>query len=396
MDLGESPEHRAFRLRIRGWLEENLPPGFDTPGYRGPREPAERFALVKEWQRKLFDGGWAGLSWPREYGGQGAGVTQQLIYSEEYARAWAPDLISLGVGMGLVGPVLIARGTDWQRRRFLPKVLSGEEIWCQGFSEPGAGSDLAALRTRGELRGDQIAVTGQKIWTSFAQYADWCILVVRTDPAAARKHDGLTFLLLDMKSPGIEIRPLTEMTGEDWFNEVFFDDVRVPVANVVGEIGGGWDVVIETLSHERATSAPYARLEVELEMLRLLAKRMPRGSGVAAADAEIRQKLARCFTEVHALRLLAWSNADTVEKTGRPGPQGSLIKLAWSELDQRVKDLAAEILGPFALLQAGDPRAPDAGHWGYAQLWSRAATIYAGTSEVQRNIISERVLGLPR
>jgi alkylation response protein AidB-like acyl-CoA dehydrogenase len=222
------------------------------------------------------------------------------------------------------------------------------------------------------------------------------ILVVRTDPDAKKKHDGLSFLLVDMKSPGIQVRPLTEMTGEDWFNEVFFDEVRVPVENVVGEIHRGWDVVINTLSHERASASPHARLEHELALLRRLARRVPYGDGVAADDPEVRQALARYSAEVLTLRLNAYRNATIIAQTGSPGPQGSLLKLGWSELDQKVKQLAGEILGPYALLLGGDPRAVDGGLWSHELLWSRAATIYAGTSEVQRNIISERVLRLPR
>jgi alkylation response protein AidB-like acyl-CoA dehydrogenase len=396
VDFQESPDLRAFRLEVRKWLADNLPPGFDTPGYRGPEDAQERIAFAKRWQRQLYDGGWAGLAWPKENSGRGAGIMEQLVYSEEYARAWAPDLIMISVGTTLVGPVLIAKGRPWQRERFLENILRGDEVWCQGFSEPDAGSDLAALRARGEIRGDEIVVTGQKIWTSFAQFADWCILVVRTDPNVEKKHDGLTFVLVDMSSSGIDIRPLTEITGEDWFNEVFFNEVRVPIENVVGEINGGWDVVINTLSHERASAAPHARLENELALLRDLAKRVPYGDGVAADDPDVRQKLARYTTEVLTLRLNAYRNAEIIRRTGHPGPQGSLLKLGWSELDQKVKQLAAELLGPYALLMEGDPRAVDGGHWSYEVLWSRAATIYAGTSEIQRNIISERVLRLPR
>ncbi len=219
---------------------------------------------------------------------------------------------------------------------------------------------------------------------------------MRTDPAAARKHDGLTFLLVDMSSAGIDVRPLTEMTGEDWFNEVFFDEVRVPIENVVGEIDKGWDVVLETLSVERASAAPHARLEAELEALRVLARRLPYKGGVAAEDPLVRQKLAEASAGCLTLRINAYRNAETVRRTGHPGPQGSLLKLGWSELDQKVKQLAGEMLGPRALLLEGDSLAADHGHWSHELLWSRAATIYAGTSEVQRNIISDRVLGLPR
>ena len=322
MDFRESPEHARFRLEVRRWLAKNLPPGWGTPGYRGPDTAAERMRFTRWWQGRLFEGGWSGLAWPKAYGGRELGILEQMIWGEEYARAWAPDLISLGVGISLTGPVLIAKGKAWQREAFLRKILTGEHIWCQGFSEPGAGSDLAALRTRGDVEADAIVVTGQKIWTSFAQYADWCILIVRTDPNAQRKHDGITFLLVDMQTPGIEIRPLKEMTGEDWFNEVFFDRVRVPLENVVGEIGGGWDVIVNALSHERASASPHARLEAELALLRDLARRVPHGRGVAADDPVIRQQLARFTIEVMALRLNAYRNVATIERTGHPGAAG--------------------------------------------------------------------------
>ena len=396
MDFRESPELHAFRLEVRAWLAANLPPGFGTPGYRGPEEPEARVALATQWQRRLHDGGYAGLAWPRECGGRGAGILEQMVWGEEYARAWGPDLIMLSVGTSLVGPVLIHKGEPWQRERFLGAILRGEEVWCQGFSEPDAGSDLAALRTRGESEGDEIVVTGQKIWTSFAQHADWCILVVRTDPKAEKRHDGLTFLLVDMHSPGIEVRPLTEMTGEDWFNEVFFDRVRVPLRNVVGGIGRGWEIVIDTLAYERASAAPHARLESELALLRRLARRVRYAGRTAAEHPEVRQRLAAFSAEVLTLRINAYRNAEHILRTGNPGPQGSLLKLGWSELDQRVKRFAADLLGPHALLLGGDDAAFDGGHWSHALLWSRASSIYAGTSEVQRNIISERVLRLPR
>ena len=395
MDFRESPEQARFRAEVRAWLVANVP-----AATRGgpPRTAAERVAFARAWQRRLFEGGFAGLDWPRAFGGRGATPIESLIFGEECARARAPDLIQLAVGANLVGPTLIACGAEWQRRRFLEPILRGDEIWCQGFSEPNAGSDLASLRTRGEVRSDGIVVTGQKIWTSFAQHADWCIAVVRTDPGS-RRHRGLSFLLLDMRSPGITIRPLREMTGEAWFNEVFFDGVRVPLENVVGELHRGWDVVRTTLAHERGSTAAYARLASDLERLLALARRRasPASAGrPAVRDPRIRERLARHLVEVAALRVSAWRNASALERTGAPGPEGSTLKLAWSELDQRVRETAIEVLGLAGLVPEGDPGAIEDGFWCHELLWSRAATLYAGTSEVQRNILAQRVLGLPR
>jgi alkylation response protein AidB-like acyl-CoA dehydrogenase len=394
MDLRDSPEQARFRSEVRAWLAANLPEGWGSPAFEMPGGIEERVAFARDWQRRLHEGGWAGLDWPREFGGRGAGVVESLIYGEEYAAARAPDLIMLAVGLDLVGPTLIAHGTGAQKQRFLAPILTGQEIWCQGFSEPGAGSDLAGLRTRGDVRDDAILVTGQKIWTSFAQSADWCILVVRTDPDSSR-HRGLSFLVVDMRSPGISVRPLREMTGEAWFNEVFFDEVRVPVENLVGELHRGWDVVLTTLSVERGTSAQHSRLASDLDRLIELARTTAYGRGTAAEDPCIRQKLAAFATEVRILRMTAYRNAATLERTGEPGPEGSTLKLACSELDQRMKDAAIEILGAAGLVPAGDPRAVDAGFWCHELLWSRAATIYAGTSEIQRNILAQRILGLP-
>ncbi len=375
---------------MRAWLRANLPEGFGQPGYARPEDPAERVRFARWWQRRLFEGGWAGLHWPRAYGGRGATAIEQLLFAEEYARAGAPSLIDIGVGPGLVGPTLIAHGTEAQRRRFLRPILTGEEVWCQGFSEPGAGSDLAACRTRAELRGDVFRVTGQKIWTSYARFADWCILLVRTDPQAP-KHRGLTFLLLDMRSPGITIRPLVEMTGEAWFNEVFFDDVPVPRENMVGRLNEGWTIAITTLAHERGGAAPHARLAGELAEVVGLARRLG-----AAADPRARQALAALAIETEILRLLTYKQVSAVMRTGRPGPEGSCLKLVWSELDMRLKELAIGLEGPYAALARGGSRAIDGGRWQHEYLWSRAASIYAGTSEIQRNIIAQRVLGLPR
>ena len=390
MDLRDSPAQARFRAELRSWLAAHPAPPLPAAG-------ADRVAYAKAWQRALFEGGWAGLDWPRAYGGRGATPIESVIFGEEYARAGAPDLIQISVGTSLVGPTLIARGAEWQRRRFLEPILRGDEIWCQGFSEPNAGSDIASLRTRGEIEGDSIVVTGQKIWTSFARHSDWCIAIVRTDPSGP-KHHGLTFLLVDMRTQGITIRPLREMTGEAWFNEVFFDRVRVPLSNVVGEVDGGWDVVLTTLAHERGSSAAHARTAARLERLIELARRTPcaASGGSAAADPRIRQKLAQHLAETAALRMTVYRAASVHERTGAPGPEGSTIKLAWSELEQRIGDTAIEILGLAGLVPEGDAAAVDGGSWCHELLWSRAATIYAGTSEVQRNILARRVLGLPR
>jgi alkylation response protein AidB-like acyl-CoA dehydrogenase len=395
MDLTPRFEDERFRAEVRRWLEANLPAGWGTPAFRQPETPAEQVAFARAWQRKLHDGGWAGITWPNEYGGRGASIMEQLIYNEEYARLRAPDLLALKIGLSLVGPTLIACGEPWHKERFLAPILKGEEIWCQGFSEPNAGSDLASVRTKGELRADEFRVTGQKIWTSVARHADWCMLVVRTSNEGP-KHKGISFLLVDLKSPGITIRPLREMTGEEWFNEVFFDDVRVPRANLVGEINGGWNVVMATLGHERAGTTPHIRLQYEQRLLAQLARSTQRNGTRAADDPLVRQKVAQFAIEAAILRYTAYRNVTKLQRTGVPGPEGSLLKIFWSEMEQRLKDAAIEIAGPFALLPRGERRSTDDGFWFYELLWSRSSTIYAGTSEVQRNIIAQRVLGLPR
>jgi alkylation response protein AidB-like acyl-CoA dehydrogenase len=395
VEFRPTEEQERFRREVHDWLVANLPAGWGTPAYRKPEEPGEKVAFARRWQRRLHEGGWAGLHWPREYGGRGATPIEQLVFAEEYARVGAPPMIDIGVGPGLVGPTLIHHGTDAQKARFLPRILSGDDVWCQGFSEPNAGSDLAACRTRADLDGDEFRVTGQKIWTSYARWADWCILVVRTDPHAA-KHEGLSFLLVDMRSPGVTIRPLVEMTGVAWFNEVFFDDVRVPRANMVGALNEGWRIAITTLAHERGGSAPHARLAGELTAMLAMARGMRAGGTPATGDPVHRQRLAQAWIETEVVRLVAYKQVSDLMRTGHPGPEGSYLKLLWSETDVRMKETGIALQGAYALLERGDPHAVDAGRWQYEYLWSRAASIYAGTSEVQRNIIAQRVLGLPR
>ncbi len=395
MDFRLTDEEARFQRAVHDWLVANLPPGWGTPAYPKPEMPAEKVAFMRRWYRTLHDGGWAGLHWPREYGGRGATPIEQFLFAEEYTRIGAPAMIDIGVGPGLTGPTLIHHGTEEQKRRFLPAILRGDEVWCQGFSEPNAGSDLANCRTRADLVGDVFHVNGQKIWTSYAKYADWCILVVRTDPNAP-KHKGLTFLLLDMKTPGITIRPLVEMTGVAWFNEVFFDDVQIPRSCMVGELNQGWTIAITTLAHERGGSAPHARIAAELRDLIDVAKTLERDGRPVLSDPLVRQRLAQSWIETDVVRLVAYRQVSEMMRTGKPGPEGSYLKLLWSETDQRMKDVGIELLGPYADVDRGSARAVDGGRWQYEYLWSRAASIYAGTSEVQRNIIAQRVLGLPR
>ncbi|MGH7819658.1 MAG: acyl-CoA dehydrogenase [Candidatus Binatia bacterium] len=393
MEFRLSEEEERFRAKVAEWLARNLPGGWGTPVFPMPETMEDEVRFARQWQRKLYDGGWAGIAWPKEYGGRGASLVEQLIFNEEYARLRAPSMMSLGVGVPLVGPTLIHHGTDEQKRRFLPKILSGEELWCQGFSEPNSGSDLASLRTKAEIHGDELVVNGQKIWTSYARFAEWCILLVRTDSSGA-KHRGITFVLLDMTTPGITIRPLVEMTGHAWFNEVFFDNVRIPRANVVGEMNQGWQIAMTTLGHERSVGAPHTRLQGELaDLIRMARSRAPKG---AIADPVLRQKLAQHYIETQILRFSGYRTLTQVLRNGRPGTEGSVLKLFWSELDQQMKDTAIEVQGPYAQLVKGSPQAIDEGRWQHDLLWSRAGTIYAGTSEVQRNIVSQRVLGLPR
>jgi alkylation response protein AidB-like acyl-CoA dehydrogenase len=382
VDLRDTPEESVFRAEVRGWLEANVPTELS-----GPRSNEEEYAQAwLAWSKKLAEAGYAGLTWPREYGGSGAPYPHQAIFLEETARAEAPQHMNV-IGLGMAGPTIIAHGTEEQKARYLPKILSAEEIWCQGFSEPGAGSDLASARTSARLEVDHFVVDGQKVWSSFAHIADWCILVTRSDPES-EKHAGLTYLLVDMHSPGVEVRPLRQITGEAEFNEIFFTGVEVPVENVLGEIGQGWAVAMTTLLHERATLgfALTAMLEVNVRKLITLA----RERGVD--DPLLRDRVAQEWIEQRALRLTNYRALTMLMKTGMPGPEGSVSKLTWSESNQRLTKLALEILGPDSQLLNGDGH----GYWQYQQLRSRGNTIEAGTSEILRNIIAERVLGLPR
>lgn len=393
MDLNLTREESTFRDEFRAWLVANVPKDWNSWREK-PLE--ESFPYLRTWQRKLHEGGWAAVSWPKEYGGRSASLMQQAIFWEEMARVEAPPMAN-ALGLGLIGPTIIAYGTDAQKKRFIPKILSAEEIWCQGFSEPNAGSDLASVQTEGRLDDDHYIVNGQKVWTSYGWVGDWCELVVRTDREAA-KHKGLTVFLVNMKSAGVEVRPLRQMTGESEFNELFFRDVRVPVENVLGKVNDGWNVAVSTLMYERGSYGARLHLIFRRNISRLIqiARVTPRNGRTAADDPLIRQKLAQCFAEIEIMRLNQLRAFSRITATGVPGPEGSIQKIFWSELNQRVQQLAQEIMGPYGQLLATDPQAIDKGVWSYGYLRTRGNTIEAGTSEVQRNIIGHFVLGLPR
>ncbi len=389
MDLNLTTEEQKFRDELRAWLAANVPEPF--PGATSEEEKGEYFNFLRVWQRKVFDAGWAGLSWPKEYGGRGAKLIEQAIFSEEWARAEAPPLINV-LGMSLIGPTIIAVGTPEQKNRYLMKILSCEEIWCQGFSEPNAGSDVAGLATKATLDGDDFIVNGQKIWTSLAHVADWVLLLVRTD-ANAPKHKGITALLVDMHSPGVDVRPLKQMNGDASFNEVFFDNVRVPAANVLGEINKGWQTAITTLMNERAHlgTGTYVAFKRNYDQLIAHARQMKRNGKPTSKDPVIRQKLAQAFMELEIFRLTNTRALSKMQNQSVPGAENSILKLQWSEYNQRFQQIAMETLGPVAQLHGFD-----GGKWIYDFLRTRANTIEAGTSEIQRNIVAERVLGLPK
>ncbi len=394
MDFSHTAEQEAFREELRQWLAERKAAGAMAVGAgRSLDDIVER---GKRWQRELYDGGWCGLAWPREYGGRGAGLIEQIIFQEELARAGSPQLVNL-LALSMVGPLIIDHGTEAQKKRYLKPILTAEEIWCQGFSEPGAGSDLASVATRAERSGDEYVVNGQKVWTSYAQYADFCIALVRTDPKAP-KHKGLTMLIVDMKSPGVEVRPLMQMNGDSEFNEVYFDEVRVPAENVIGREGDGWRMAVAMLMYERATLTFQRQLQsrVALEDLLRFAREFRLRGRPAAADPVYRQRVARSYIESEALRLTSLRHLTKQLRGAPPGPEGSMEKLFWSEMFQRMLGVAMDIAGPYAQLASGDPRAPMNGRWPHLFLYSRGRTIAAGTSEIQRGIIAQRVLGLPK
>ena len=390
MDLTLSPSEQEFRDEVRAWLEANHP----GPEPEGGLD--EVMAFRREWQHKMHAAGWAGISWPKEYGGRGATLIEQAIFVGEASRQEAPSPANvLGLAMG--GPVVIAHGTDEQKQRYLEPILTAEEIWCQGFSEPESGSDLASLKTRAVRDGEEWVVSGQKVWTTFAQYAKWCMLVARTDPDAP-KHKGLTYFLMDMEQEGVQVRPLVQITGEGEFNEIFIEGARIPGANVIGGVGNGWAVAITTLMNERAGLAfgAIAQIQNSLNRLAELASSVRVNGGSAAEDSYYRQRIAQLHIEAETMRLNAYRGLTKTMQSGVPGPEGSLGKWQWADINQGIAELSLDIEGAYAPLARGAEHAVANGAWQYSFLRSRANSIEGGTTDILKNIIAERVLGLPR
>ena len=392
MDLRESPEDLAFRAKVRAWFEQNKPGKLDTLEDR------------RAWHTRLYEAGFVGMGWPKEYGGQSARPMEQAIVADEMTRANSPGWINT-LGIGFIGPTIIAHGSEEQKRRYLRKILTAEELWCQLYSEPNAGSDLAGLQTSAVRRDGKYVVNGSKIWTSQGMTADLAILLARTDQKVP-KHKGISYFLVDMHSPGIEVRPLKQITGSAEFCEVFLTNVEIPAENLLGVEGQGWEIAQTTLGYERGANglARYTRWRANLNRLVEVCRTLPRNGGVALDDPLVRQKLGRMASELEVMRYAGLRVLSQLEKGRHPGPESSVDKLYYSEMDKRHQELIQEILGPYGQtmnlppeldLESSTTQAA-AADWAYIFLWSRAGTIYSGSSEIQKNIIGERVLRLPR
>lgn len=387
MDLNFSPEDERFREEVRGWLEDALSGEFaDLRGRGGAGDQGELIGERKAWEKALGKAGWLGLSWPEQYGGRALPLTQEVIFNEEYARANAPGRLG-HIGETLLGPTLIAFGTEAQKARFLPKILSGEEYWCQGYSEPGAGSDLANVQCRAVLRDGQWEITGQKIWTSMAEWSEWCFALCRTDPDLPR-HKGISYLLVPMNQPGITIRPIEQITGGAEFAEVFFEGAKTAEASVVGGVNGGWKVAMGTLAFERGASTLAQQLSFSNELDAIIALAKDNGR---AQDPLIRQRIADAWAGLRIMRLNALRMLTQMEG-GTLGREAMITKLYWATWHRDLGELAMDVLGEDGMLMAGDDLHPLQRLF----LWTRCDTIYAGSNQIQRNIIAERALGLPR
>ena len=388
MDLGFTKEVERFREEVRGWLVKNLPKEWAHGGVGGYREDAEE-DIQRKWQRRLYEGGWLKLAWPKENGGRAATPIMQAIYAEEMAKSGAPGILGR-LGVSLLAPTLVAHGTPWQKEQYVEKILSGELIFCQGFSEPDAGSDLASLRARAEKKDGHWVLNGQKTWSSGAHYADRSFLLARSDPAA-EAHKGISMFLIDMKQPGVEVRPIRQITGGGEFCEIFLTDARVEDRDIVGAAGEGWKMAMTVFGFERGGLAQAARFERAVAQLATLTR--DRGAG---SDPSVRQKVAQAQIEAHVFRLSGLRSLTRAQHGHAPGPEASITKLYWSEMDKRIQETAMGVEGPYGALAPDSDWAIEEGRWQFGWLWSQAETIYAGSSEIQRNIIAERVLGLPR
>ena len=391
MNFDFTDKEEAFRKEVRAWLETNLPDDLRGRAFASSRADREEVQKLRAWQKRMHAAGYVGMDWPREYGGRGASIVEMVVLYQEMARAESPQLVNRG-GVSMLGPTLMKYGTPAQRTRFLPKILTADELWCQAFSEPNAGSDLANLQTRAVLEGDEFIVNGQKVWTSMGHVADWCFMLVRTDPAAP-KHKGISFLLVDMKTPGITVRPLRQITGEAEFNETFFDNVRVPRENLVGKLNEGWSVAITTLAYERDLLTFIRHISLRNALHRLIKLAQSRGRNT---DPVMRQTIAGLWIGERALQIGGYRSLTRILKGGQPGPEGSTSKLFWSQLDQELALTATQVIGPYAQITEGSAWAPDHGQWEFYELLARGSGIRAGTSEILRNILAERVLGLPK
>ncbi|MEU8269325.1 acyl-CoA dehydrogenase family protein [Sphaerisporangium sp. NPDC049002] len=379
----------GFREEVRSWLEENLTGEFaGARGLGGPGREHEGHELRMAWERHLGAARWTCLGWPEEYGGRDAPLDQQVIFHEEYARANAPARVG-HIGEGLIGPTILDFGTEEQKRRFLPPIQSGQELWCQGYSEPDAGSDLAGVRTRATLEGGEWVITGQKVWTSLAHVAGWCFVLARTEPGS-RRHRGLSYLLVPMDQPGVEVRPIVQMTGTSEFSEVFFDGARTAAADILGAPGEGWRVAMATLGYERGASTLGQQIGFRRELDTVIETAERTG---AAEDPVLRDRLVRSWLELEIMRFNALRTMTSLS-AGEPGPEVSIAKLYWSEWHRRLGELAQAVQGREGLVAGGEPY--DLNDLQRLYLFSRADTIYAGSSEIQRDIIAERTLGLPK
>lgn len=393
MDLNFAPEEEEFRLKVRRFLEETLPMSGLKPGTEG-RADKEWLDKSKAWQKNLYEAGYVGLSWPKEYGGQAMDPVRQSIVNDEMVRANAPYLVG-GSGLSMLGPTLISWGTEEQKARFLPKILTAEEIWCQGYSEPGSGSDLASLRTRAEVVGDEFIVNGQKVWTSNAQFSQWMFCLVRTDPEAP-KHRGISYILIDMKSPGITVRPLVQMTGDRGFNEVFFDNVHVPRKNLVGKLNEGWIVANATLFHERNMLGAATGSKQRFNRLLALAKSVKRDGRPLSQDPVFRQRLVDLEIRVEAMTFHSYRQLTDQVRGRNPGVEAMINKLVGTELNHDLATAAMEAMGDYSMLSRDEKAVLDHGYWPYEWMFSLGLVIGGGTSHIQKNIIAERGLKMPK